>query len=253
MRLIIVCLLFILCGPRGAVFAADGGAFNQNAQEALAALKSGDEKKFFELMLKDAEGGSPESQMVVASIYERGMFGAAQDNAKVLYWYERSASQGYSRAEARMAEICIQGKLVPRDLPASVEWLKKSASHGYAKANDYLGDSYLAGRGVEKDMKVAISYYLQAANANILRSQIKLSGFYLRGDGVPADAEESYFWLYTAYKNPARAEFGDLSSTVEGMKKKLAPEIATRVEKRADLFAASIPKVNNGKPHAAVK
>ncbi|MGV8995651.1 MAG: tetratricopeptide repeat protein [Parvibaculaceae bacterium] len=245
MRLILICLLFVLCGPTGLAVAADVSSPNQNARDALAALKNGDEKRFFELTLKDAEGGSPESQMVVASIYERGMLGTSQDDAKALYWYERSASQGYSRAEARMAEICIQGKLMPRDLPASVEWLKKSALHGYAKANDYLGDSYLAGRGVEKDMKVAISYYLRAANANILASQIKLGGFYLRGDGVTADAEESYFWLYVAYKNPARAEFGDLSDIVEGAKKKLAPGVAEKIEKRADVFVASHPQKND--------
>lgn len=239
MRNIFICLAFVLCLPISPVAAAADDDANQNTREGLQALQDGDQEKFFEHALKDAEGGLAEAQLTVASMYEKGVLGAPQDNAKALYWYRRSATQGNALAEVRMAEISIQGKLVPRDLPASVEWLKKSASHGNAKANDYLGDSYFAGRGVEKNQKVAVSYYLKAANANVAASQIKLGGFYLKGRGVPVDVEESYFWLYVADKNPGSAAFRDLSGALNVVRQKLPADDVAKVEKRADVFVAS--------------
>lgn len=239
MRNIFICLAFILCLPIGPVAAAADNDADRNTLEGLQALQDGDQEKFFEHALKDAEGGLAEAQLAVASMYEKGVLGAPQDNAKALYWYRRSAAQENALAEARMAEICIQGKLMPRDWTASLEWLKKSAAHGNAKANDYIGDSYLIGRGVERNMATAVSYYLKAANANVVGSQIKLGGFYLQGRGAPVDVEESYFWLYVANKNPGSAAFKDLSGALDVVRQKLSPEAVAKVEKRADVFVAS--------------
>lgn len=240
MKHLSILVVVLTCLLSGAASAIDADA-EQNGREGLEALRAGDQEKFFEHALKDAEGGLAEAQLMVALQYEKGALGAPQSNSKALYWYERAAAQGQPEAEVHMAEICIQGKLKPRDLPASVDWLKKAASHGSAKANDYLGDSYLSGRGVEKNMKAAIPYYQKAANANVVGAQVKLGGFYLTGNGVPADVNESYFWLYIASKNPAKSPYKGLKEAAEGIRKKLSPEVALEVEKRADTLIASFP------------
>jgi TPR repeat protein len=239
MRGLVFSLAFLACLMNGPAFAADDAESLKNSKEGLQALLKGDQKEFFAHALKDAEGGLAEAQLMVGSMYDTGKLGAPQDNAKALQWYKASAAQGNAEAEAKMAEIYIQGRLLPRDLPESMVWLKKSSAHGNAKADDFLGDSYLTGRGVEKDPEAAVKHYLKAANANVANSQVKLAGFYYRGKGVPADPLEGYFWLCVASKNPDSAIYGDMSSALNAIKGKLNPDDAMKVEKRADAFVAS--------------
>jgi TPR repeat protein len=74
---------------------------NSLAQAKLGAMyllgkegKEQDDKKAAEWMLKAANQGFLEAQVIVAAMYDRGM-GMEMDVHKATAWYEKAAAQGY--------------------------------------------------------------------------------------------------------------------------------------------------------------
>jgi hypothetical protein len=55
------------------------------------------------------------------------------------------AERGDADAEFRLAEICRDGKGVPREYGEAVRWFRKAADQGYAKAQNGLGKMYYHG------------------------------------------------------------------------------------------------------------
>ncbi len=114
LKKIIVLSLTLLLISTGAVQAAEQSrsetenAVAQSAEQgnALAQAKLGalyllgrdehekDEKKAFEWLLKAANQGVLEAQVIVAAMYDRGL-GIPMDVHKATAWYEKAAAQGH--------------------------------------------------------------------------------------------------------------------------------------------------------------
>jgi TPR repeat protein len=110
-KIIALCLAFV---SASFVYAAEqnnssnGNAVEQQAEQgnALAQAKLGamyllgqeghekDEKKAAEWMLKAANQGFLEAQVIMAAMYDRGM-GVEMDVNKATAWYEKAAAQGH--------------------------------------------------------------------------------------------------------------------------------------------------------------
>ena len=58
----------------------------------------------FPKLLPVAKAGNAEAQCIVGLLYQMGL-GVEVDNDKAVYWYERSAAQGYSVANNNLAGI----------------------------------------------------------------------------------------------------------------------------------------------------
>lgn len=232
-RIVVICILAISWSAAIADEAED------RTREGFQALVDGDQEKFFEHALKDAEEGLPEAQLMVGAAYERGVLGAPKNLDEALKWYRRAADQNMAEAEIKIANFYLTGTGVPRDLKMANEWLLRASDHGSAKADNFLGDSYLTGRGVEKNADTAARYYLKAANANIANSQITIGGLYVQGLGVPKDIDEGYFWLLVAQGNSNPAKIGGLGQAIATLETRIDPKRRQEIEIRAREFIAA--------------
>jgi len=63
---------------------------------------------------------------------------ATKDYPKALYWFKKSAEQGYEKGEFHLGMMYGNGLGVPQDYSKAVYWLKKAAEQGYAQAKANL-------------------------------------------------------------------------------------------------------------------
>ena len=100
-----------------------------------------------------ADQGDSWSQFILGWIYENGNLieGLDQNYSETLYWYEKSAQQGFALAQSHLGAMYYEGKGVDKDYKKAFYWLKKSAHQGNASAQVKLGEMYYKGKEVSKN------------------------------------------------------------------------------------------------------
>ena len=94
-----------------------------------------------------------------------------------------------------------ESKTIIQDYSTAFEWIEKSANQGYAKAQFELAEMYENGRGTNKDINKAISYYELAAYQEYADAQVNLGELYYYGDEVAQDYAMAKKWFTAAVKN----------------------------------------------------
>lgn len=135
-----------------------------------------------------AEKGHVDAQFLLAGFYARG-HGTAQDESLALFWAEKSASAGNSKAALALAH-----SLLERDGPSrerGLEILKKLTRKGHEPAAISLSRIYALGEfGVPMDEAAAEATLLPFANAGRNEACVALASLYLLGKSFP-DKRES--------------------------------------------------------------
>ena len=193
------------------------------------------DKDDIERMTILAESGISNFQYYLARCYARGKK-VAQDYEKALFWYEKAANQGNTKAQNNLACIYLDGLGVPRDAKKAAYWFEKAAEKNdklallnlgcmweegdlgepdYAKAFDYyqksdklecayaadkLGHCYEKGAGTKADPKKAFAYYKKAADMGYGPAMYEVGRLYLDGIGVKKDAARAKECLEKAAK-----------------------------------------------------
>lgn len=161
----------------------------------------------FNELLKKAEAGDAKSQYLVALDYDIGnlLRGAEPDVEKVIYWYTKSAQQGYAEAQNELAVCYEQGKYVKKDLKVAAYWYEKAAAQNHALANKQLGYLYKDGAGVEKNkskadlyFKKSLQLYLADAERGDEFAMYMVGECYFFGDGVEKDLDIAKSWYEKA-------------------------------------------------------
>ena len=67
------------------------------------------------------------------------MNGVTQDYSQAIYWFQKSADQGYSNAQINLGNCYEKGKGVTQDYTQAAYWFRKSAEQGNKKAQNNLG------------------------------------------------------------------------------------------------------------------
>ena len=191
---------------------------NRNSKEGFQALFQGDQKKFFEHALKDAEGGLKEAQLMVALVYERGAFGAPPDHAEAFKWYRRAAEADQPDAELSVGRFDLEGRHIKQD---------------------FLGDFIPDRPRRRKDPARAVLYYVKAAEANVVQSQAKLAGFYFAGNHVAQDKPQGYFWARVAQSNAQKMPGVDFEKVVPTMAAQLTPDQRAQAERKVAKFVTA--------------
>jgi TPR repeat protein len=102
-------------------------------------------------------------------------------------------------AQYNLAMMYSNGESVNVDYQQSVYWFNKSADQGFPPAQHRLGEMYYFGRGgVSRNISRAVSLFLLAAKQNDPDAQMNLAMLYGTGEGVPADTYEAFRWLEKA-------------------------------------------------------
>ncbi|MBQ1851389.1 MAG: sel1 repeat family protein, partial [Paludibacteraceae bacterium] len=138
----------------------------------------------------------------LGACYQNGI-GLSVDYNKAVYWYLKSAKQGYSVAQFNLGACYQYGTGVTKDYSRAVYWYSESAEQGDAAAQNNLGWCYRNGVGVQMDQEKAVSWYMKSAEQGLPGAQMYIGCCYEYGDGVPQDYAQAISWFRKA------AEQGD--------------------------------------------
>ena len=108
------------------------------------------------------------------------------------------AAAGEKRSQYKLALSYLRGIDIAPDLNEAIYWFEKSARQGYANAAHKLGMIYYFSKTGKKRYKKALFWFSQAAKKNHAESQYYLGKLYFEGKGVKQDYERSLFWLKRA-------------------------------------------------------
>lgn len=106
-----------------------------------------------------ADAGDYRAQYYIGYLYLYGYGGVEQDNEKALSYIRKSVDSNYDLAQALLAFLYEEGKIVPQSKETALALYKKAAKQKNVSAYLNLGVLYNNGDGVERDVEKAISYF----------------------------------------------------------------------------------------------
>jgi len=122
----------------------------------------GDDTAAAGLMLRAAQGGLPQAQFRLGTLYERGT-GVAADRAEAILWYERAAERGHVKAMHNLAVLVSDGADGTRDFARAAPWFVRAAEYGLADSQFNVAVLYARGLGVKQDLVAAYRWFAIAA------------------------------------------------------------------------------------------
>ena len=133
--------------------------------QGVKAYEAGDHKAAFEAWLPLAENGDVAAMRNIGHLYRWGQ-GVEKDIRLAVQWYRKAAEMGFSRAQANLASIYLQGdEGVPVDYAEAYKWFAAAAVQNLAVAQYNLGLMYELGLGIQKSEPRALGWYNLAAKA----------------------------------------------------------------------------------------
>ena len=129
------------------------------------------------------------AQYIVGMFYLDGNYGLDADTIQALNWINKAVDQGYDVAQVALANLYIEGAIVPKDFDRALKLLEQSATQGNAAAMNNLGWMYEKGNGVSRNDQKALHYYQEAAKKNFSTAFFHLGQFYEQGRIVTMDKE----------------------------------------------------------------
>ena len=133
--------------------------------DGVRAYEAGDHKAAYEAWLPLANRGDVAAMRNIGHLYRWGQ-GVEKDINQAVHWYRMAAEKGFSRAQANLAAIYLQGdEGIPVDYAEAHKWFAAAAVQNLAVAQYNLGLMYELGLGVEKNEARALGWYNLAAKA----------------------------------------------------------------------------------------
>ncbi|MFV2060387.1 MAG: tetratricopeptide repeat protein [Gammaproteobacteria bacterium] len=126
----------------------------------------------FNTTLKQAKSGSPKAMFLVARMFENGK-GTKKNISAASKWYQRSASQNYAAANAKLGKLYLEGIGVKKNIKKAFSLLNLAAIQGIPAAQFNLAILYELGIGTPKDLQEAIKWYDFAANGGYYTAKQK--------------------------------------------------------------------------------
>jgi uncharacterized protein len=151
-----------------------------------------------------ANAGDAQSQFELGKAYEDGK-GVAQDDARAVEWFRKSADQGNAQAQNSLGVMYGLGRGVTRDREEAVRWYRKAAKQGSADGIYNVAISYYNGEGTEANMNDAAAWMMLASRKGDAQatealkhisqelsnrmdlSKFRLAQLYEKGDEIPQD------------------------------------------------------------------
>lgn len=133
--------------------------------QGVRAYEAGDHKAAYEAWLPLANRGDVAAMRNIGHLYRWGQ-GVEKDIAQAIHWYRLAAEKGFSRAQANLAAIYLQGEEgTAVNYDEAHKWFAAAAVQNLAVAQYNLGLMYELGLGVEKNEARALGWYNLAAKA----------------------------------------------------------------------------------------
>ena len=239
MRLITLLTLLLL--------ATNAPAFASPFDDGIAAYKSGDWAKAFEILKPLAELDNSQSTMVqlrLAHMYERGQ-GTPKDLAAAAKWFQKAAERGSPTARAHLDWLYRLGTGVPKDGAQAARWSMKGASQGNAIAQSNLGYMALEGMGGPVDAAGAAGWFKKAADQGDGSAMMGLAGLYEQGPGVAKDPVLVRKWYALASVDDGEYDaetFASARKAVEALAGKMTPVQIAQADKLVAEFKPALKR-----------
>lgn len=148
-----------------------------------------------------AMGGSADAMVELGAIYEKGT-GVPADGAKAVHWFEQaSMHSGNTAIQLHIAQIYLDGKLVPRNPDAAADVCKRIT---FNPAGMFCLGTIAESR-TPPNYKEAAEWYRKGAQVGAIRSIAKYATFLAEGKGVKQDNSQAYYWLAVLDKSGYKA------------------------------------------------
>jgi TPR repeat protein len=177
---------------------ASGQSFTPQANFSEAGLVLRGGRKLSEArksIERAAEKGDVVAQVNLAVFYMNG-WGARQNYAAALYWFQAAAKSGSALAHINLG--ILNGWCVTRDYEEAARNFRFAADHGETGAMVNLGYLSDGGLGTNKDQAAAAEWYRQAAERGDPWGENNLADLYLRGEGVQQSDLLAFDWFQKA-------------------------------------------------------
>jgi TPR repeat protein len=172
---------------------------NEADSACLTLISNNQCLKALEVCRVDAEQGDPKAQTALGMLLSGITHGDFRKNYKQsFYWVKQAAEQGYSKAELVVAEMYMNGVVIPMNAKKAKVWYEKAAAQENLDGVNGLARQYRYGTGVRKDYEKAFQYYQQAALEGHTRSQVGLGLSYRDAKGVKKNMVKAYAWILIA-------------------------------------------------------
>lgn len=168
--------------------------------QAMDLFNDGDQKAAFDIWLSLAQKGNANAQNCVAVSYQKGE-GVEKDIKKAVFWFEKSASQGYGKACGNLARHYYDGDGVEQNYEKAVELYKQAAKQGARVSQYRLGCCYYFGKGVTQDYEKARIWFHAAAEAGHIRAAFYYANLCELGYGGKKELSEAAKWYQIAAEN----------------------------------------------------
>ena len=210
-----------------------------------------DDVQATEWLSKAADQMDPLAQFQLGEGFEIGWVGK-QDNAEAYKWYLLSASQGYTKANKKVAAIentltrdqRVDGQKRASEFrvervkkeTGSIESTIKASEAGDPEAQYKLGAAYSFGNGLPKNDATAVVWLTRAANQGQSEAQFELGLHSLNGEGVASSETEAYkWWSIAAGKGHIRAQ-----ASLDNLEKKIPADQKSEASQKANSFSPTL-------------
>ncbi len=163
-------------------------AFSQEENDRL----NDKEIKVFEKLVEDSNDAGMQYNLGV--MYYKGYKGFPVDIKKSIYWLEKSAKNGKSRAQFDLGTLYYDGLVMPIDMKKAMFWIKKSAEQGEERAKQILEQEKLAKTYFKNKSLKSVREKALKGDADV---QFELAMFYTRAD----EGSISYYWMKESGEN----------------------------------------------------
>lgn len=173
---------------------------------------------------KRAESGHAFAQFEMGQYFEFGKAGVVQDFLHAKTWYQKSADQGFAKAQYNLAMLYQHGRGVDTDYHKALEYYQLAAAQNDPWAFNNIGFLYAHGRGVEQNPEEAIKWYRKAAIFGHFEAQYNLGARYAGGQGVAVDLIEAHYWFSRAQIGCSALQSERASKVIESLEAVMSPE-----------------------------
>lgn len=152
----------------------DIGKWYETKQESLDV--SVDEKYSFDVYMKGASLGDPNSQYRIAKSFENGELKQRKSIIPAIDWYMRAADNGQVDAQMTLFGLYSSGlgENLRKDPGKSYYWALRAGLKGSCRGMFFLGEYARSGTGINQDVLLALWWYTISASMGSYEAKIKM-------------------------------------------------------------------------------
>ncbi|MDO8840288.1 MAG: tetratricopeptide repeat protein [Parvibaculum sp.] len=197
-----------LAAMLGLTFTLAGGVVANPLPEAqaaydrgLAAHRAGDVASAVIEWEAAAEGGHTGAAWLLANLYDKGVGGVVQNDARAYEYYLQAARGGQPEAAYRLGLIYLEGNEaigLKRNYVEALKSFEVAALLPRADAQFQLGMMHRNGLGVPLDRTEGLRWIILSAKKRYSPALAELGRIYFEGEGVAADRLQGWSFLMLA-------------------------------------------------------